>query len=96
MFIVAIFVVLIWLYTELKRFRHKIWGFFLIVLILLTVFGFAVSTKGHDLNLTNFDGIKTAGALYWSWLGGIFGNAKSLTSHATNLDWKGEEKEDEG
>lgn len=89
--IVASLIVVIWLVVELRRFRHKMLAIFLIALILFTYLGFMASIRGKDLNLRSADGIKTAGKLYLSWLGSVFGNLKTITVNAIHMDWKSNE-----
>lgn len=86
--IVLILVVAIWVLIELKRFRHKVLAIFLILLILFTYVSFVATVKGKDIDFTTTDGVKKAGQLYFSWLGSIFRNFKSLTANAINMDWK--------
>ena len=87
--IVIVMVVAIWILIELKRFKHKLFAVFVIVLILGTYLGFMTALKGQDVDLTTFEGIKTAGQLYYSWLGTVFTNIKSITANAIKMDWKG-------
>jgi len=88
--VVGIIVVVIWVFVELKRFKHKIFAMFLIALILFSYLGFMASIKGQDINFKTFDGIKTAGGLYFAWLGNVFKNTKSITTNAIKMDWKGD------
>jgi len=90
--IVAGIVVLIWVFVELKRFKHKIFAMFLIALILFSYLGFMASIKGQDINFKSIDGLKTAGSLYLSWIGNVFKNMKSITTNAIKMDWRSENK----
>ncbi len=87
-FIVAIVVVAIWLIIEMKRLKHKVFAILLIGLILFTYISFTVSLKGKDIDFKSVSGVIEAGKLYFSWLGGVFGNLKSLTAYAFKQDWK--------
>jgi hypothetical protein len=84
--IIAI-VLFIWLYFELKKFKHKIWAMLIIAAILFGYFSFSVTLKGQDINYASIDGIMEAGGIYFSWIGGIFGNLKSITGGAVQMDW---------
>lgn len=90
LFIVGIAIVLIWFLIEFKRVRHKVFAIFLIGLILFTYFSFTSVVKKNGVDLGETSGWIDAGGLYVSWLGGLFGNARSITSHAVGLDWGGE------
>ncbi len=85
--VVAVLIIAIWVIIEIKRFRHKLFAIFLIVLILFTYISFTSVLKGKDINLKSASGLKEAGSLYLSWLGSVFGNLKSITTHAIHMDW---------
>jgi hypothetical protein len=87
-FIVAFLVIAIWLIIEFKRLKHKLFAFFLIGLIIFTYFSFTASIKGHEVDFSSPSGMLEAGKLYLSWLGGVFGNFKSITAYAFKQDWK--------
>lgn len=89
MLIVGIIVVFIWVFIELKRFRHKLWAIFLVALILFSYLGFLASIKGEEINFKTVGGLKIAGNLYLSWLGNIFKNVKIITASAVKMDWDG-------
>jgi len=85
--LVFVLIIVIWLFIEFKRFRHKMFAVFLIVLILFTYFSFAAVIKGKNLDLKTFDGMKQAGGLYVLWLGNIFKNVGTVTSNAIDMNW---------
>ena len=86
--VIAVLLIAIWVIFEVKRFRHKLFAIFLIALILFTYLSFAAVLKGKDIELKTVPGLKEAGSLYVSWLGSIFGNLRSITTHAVDMDWK--------
>ena len=90
--VVGIIVILIWMLVELKRFKHKMYAIFIIILILFVYIGFTASIKGKDINLKSRDGLKTAGGLYLNWLTNVFSNTKTLTYNAIKMDWSAENK----
>ena len=87
LFIVGGLVVAIWVIIEVKRLRHKMFAIFLIALILFTYISFSITLSGHDIDFTEVSGLTQAAKLYFSWLGSVFGNVKSITAQAINLDW---------
>lgn len=87
-FIVAAIIIVIWVFIEIKRFKHKIFAMLLIGLILFTYISFTVSLKGEDVDLKTIPGAIKAGKLYWSWLGTVFTNTKSITAYAAKQDWQ--------
>ncbi len=92
LFIIGILVVVIWVVIEMKRMRHKIFAVALIALILFTYFSFNSVLNRSDIELNSAGSIIDASKLYFSWLGAIFGNFRTVTANAINLDWKGENK----
>jgi len=91
LFIVAALVISIWIVIELKRVRHKIFAIFLIGLILFLYFSSSFVFKEEEIDFKNISGITTAGKLYFTFLGSIFGNLKTITTNAIKMDWKGNE-----
>ena len=86
--VVGVLVAAIWTIIELKRLKHKIFAIFLICLILFTYFSFSAIINTHDVDLKSVEGLTEAGRLYFVWIGALFGNFKSITSHAVKLDWQ--------
>ena len=86
--IIAVLVVAIWLIIEAKRLKHKVFAIVLIMLIIFTYISFAVVIKNNEIDLKTTSGWVSAGKLYFSWLGGIFTNVKSITAYAFKQDWK--------
>jgi hypothetical protein len=85
--IVAILVVGIWVLIEIKRMRHKFFAIFLIAIILFTYISFSITMKSNNLDLTTIDGLSKATKLYFLWLGSAFGNIKSITINAIQMNW---------
>ncbi len=86
--IIAVLIIAIWVIIEMKRMRHKMFALFLIGLILFSYLSFTLVFKDKEINLTNIDGIRDAGGLYFSWFGTVFSNLKSITSNAIEMDWE--------
>ncbi len=84
---IVLIIAVIWGVLELKRFKHRALAIFLMVLLLFTYFSFTTVFKDKKLDLSSVDGIKEAGGIYYSWLGSIFSNVKSLSSNAVKMDW---------
>jgi glucan phosphoethanolaminetransferase (alkaline phosphatase superfamily) len=91
LFVIAVLIIAIWVIIEVKRLRHKIFAIVLIALILFTYLSFTMVMKQHDVDLKTVSGIIEAAGLYVNWLGSLFGNFKSMTTHAIGLDWSGNE-----
>lgn len=85
--IIGVLVASIWVIIEIKRMKHKLFAIFLIALILFTYVSFSVTLKSHDIDYKSVSGITEAGKLYFSWLGSMFGNMRSITTNAIKMDW---------
>ncbi len=85
--IVVLLAITIWVVVEMKRLKHKVFAIVVIFLILFTYFSFAPVITERDLDLTTADGIETAATLYFSWLGSVFTNLRTITSNVVSLDW---------
>ena len=87
LFIISILIIAIWVIIEIKRLRHKLFAIFLIALILFTYISFSLTLKGQDIDFKTVPGLMKATKLYFSWLGSVFGNLKTITTHAVRMDW---------
>ncbi len=77
----------LWFFIEIKRSQKRFLVILAVVLIIGTYFGFYASIRGHDLDLSTFEGVKTAMGLYFSWLGHLAGNLGVITSNVIKMDW---------
>jgi len=85
--IVSVLILGIWVLVEVKRMRHKFFAIFLIGLILFTYISFSVTMKNNNVDLKSVEGLSKATKLYFLWLGSAFGNIKSITANAVQMDW---------
>lgn len=92
LFIVAVLVVFIWIAVEIKRMKHKVFAIILIALILLGYFSVAVVFKDQNVDLKTIPGIIEATGVYFSYVGAIFANFVTITSHAIKMDWTGDDE----
>lgn len=86
-FIVAALVVVIWVLIEVKRMKHKIFAIILIALIIFSYVSASVIFKNQDINFKTVPGIIKASKIYFSWLGSVFVNMKTVTANVINMDW---------
>lgn len=89
LFIITLLIIAIWVIIELKRFRHKLLAMFLIGLILFSYLSMALIFRGQEIDIKTVSGMITAGRIYFSWLGSVFTNLKTVTSRAIDMDWVG-------
>ena len=92
-FIIAAVIILIWVLIEIKRFRHKFFAWFLIILIILGYVSFNLAMKNQNADFKSVSGLLTAGKIYFSWLGSIFGNFKTITTNAIKMNWEANKTE---
>ncbi len=88
----VILVVLVLVVAAFLKFRHMKHRFFLIIILLLLIFIYTTMSnviKNNNLNVTTMNGMVTAGKLYFSWLGHIFGNVKDVTGDVIKMNWAG-------
>ena len=82
--IIVGFVVLSARFREIK---HKLIFTILALFVVFTVIFFGGVYFSGDLSLTSFDGIVSAGKLYFAWLLNLFGNVKGITGYVMGQDW---------
>jgi len=84
---VALFLVVLMMVFKAKEVRHKM-GFLVVACIcLFLAFSFFQVYKTHKVDLKSFEGVVTAGKLYFSWLGHVFTNVKDTVGYAIKQDW---------
>jgi len=86
-FVLAVLLIGIWMLIELKKIKHKLFAILLIGLILFLYITASFTFKGHDINFKSAEGLIKAGKLYFAFLGGFFGNLKTITTHAIDMNW---------
>ncbi len=85
--VIVVLIISIYVFIELKRFRHKMFAIFLIALILFVYLTAMYVFKGKDVNLKTVPGSIDAVKIYFNWLFSIFGNLKTITANAIHMDW---------
>ncbi len=88
-FVIAILIVAIWLLYGFKRIKHKFLAIFLIALVLFSFLSFGAVFGNRDISIKNVSDLGNVVKIYFSWLGSIFGNVKSITADAVKMDWQG-------
>ncbi len=88
---VVAFILIVWLVVTIKQLRHKIFAVFLIFLLMFAYLSFVFVFKEKNIDYKTAPGLMEAGKIYFSWLGSVAGNLKSITSYAVHQNWKGNE-----
>ena len=86
-FLIVLLIIAIWIIIEIRRFRHKIFAIFLILLILFLYISTVVVFNEQEIDLNSVSGVVSATKLYFSWLGSAGGNLKTIVANVINLDW---------
>ncbi len=85
--IVGVVIIFIWLIMEFRRFRHKLLAIFLIITVLSLYISFTLAFKNESVNLGSISGIKETLGIYFSWIGAVSQNFKTITSNVIEMDW---------
>tara|TARA_Y100000034_G_scaffold45400_1_gene55827 strand:- start:8100 stop:8405 length:306 start_codon:yes stop_codon:yes gene_type:complete len=91
MLVISVLIIAIWVIIEIKRLKHKLFAIFLIGLLLFAYFSSVVVFKEKDIDYKTIPGIIDATKIYFSWLGFIFSNMKTITAGAVQMDWESNE-----
>ncbi|MGD9276678.1 MAG: hypothetical protein PVJ67_05885 [Candidatus Pacearchaeota archaeon] len=89
LFMISALIIGIWVLIEVKRMKHKVFAILLIALILFSYVSSAYVFRGHDIQWNTIPGVLEGTKLYFSWLGSVFFNLKSITSYTINMNWEG-------
>jgi len=87
-------IILAFLFLRVKHMKHKV---FLVLVIVALLFFYGTGYKvlsGQDINWRSVKGVEKGARIYVAWLGGVFGNVRSLTANAIKMDWKQENRTD--
>lgn len=85
--IIGVLVILAFLFLRIRHIKHK---FFLIVLLMILLFFYTTGSRvlsEQTINWQSIAGVEKGLKTYFAWLGGIFGNLKSITANAIKMDW---------
>ena len=86
--VMSVLVIGIWVLIEVKRLKHKLFAIAMVGLIIFGYISFVSCTSGENLDLTTVAGLTDASKIYFSWLGMVFGNFKTITSNVVKMDWE--------
>jgi len=90
--IVSLLLIGIWVYIEVQKFKHKAIAIFLIGLLVFIYITGAFVLKDKGASFKSVSGMMTATKIYFSWLGTVFVNLKTITSNAMKLNWENQNK----
>jgi purine-cytosine permease-like protein len=89
MFLVVILVAVlgIMFIAKLSHMKHKISVISVIVLCLFLYLSFVGVAHTNSIKISSFTEFFTAGKLYFSWLGHVFDNMRTITGNVVRMDW---------
>lgn len=85
--IISILAIGIYMIAEFRKVKHQLWAIVIIALLLFAYISFALVLKGRDIDYKSVSGLAHATKIYFSWLGSILGNVKTITGSAVQMDW---------
>jgi len=85
--IISLLIVGIYAIAEFRKVKHQIWAVAIIALLLFAYISFTLVLKGREIDYGTASGLFQATKIYFSWLFGIFGNFKTITGNAIDMDW---------
>jgi hypothetical protein len=83
-FMIVIFMIVIFMILGFIT-KHKLLAIFLIALILFSFFTFNSSFKDKDISINNVSDLGKVVKIYFSWLGSIFANLKTISGQAVKI-----------
>ena len=85
--VTLVIILIIYILIEIKRAKHKVFAIVVIILILFMYFSIAYVFKGQNVDYKSVHGIEGASKIYLAWLGGFYGNVKTVTINAIKMNW---------
>jgi len=92
--IVIVLIILAFVFLKMSHAKHRI---SLIVFILVLLFFYITVSRvftQYDIDWKSSAGMEKGIKVYFSWLGGAFGNLKTITANAIRMDWSQKNKTD--
>jgi len=85
--IVIILVILAFVFLRMSHARRRTTLILLIVFLVFVYFTASHVFKQYDIDWKSASGLSKGAKVYFAWLGGAFGNLRTLTSNAIKMDW---------
>ena len=82
-------IVVLFIFFKAKDFKHRFYTILVIILLVFFYSTFSNVVSDKKVDLKTFDGLTTAGKLYFSWLGHFAGNIRAVSGNAIKMDWAG-------
>lgn len=92
-FVVAAIIIGVWLFVELKGLSHRILAISFILLFVFFYFSYSFVQRNYGPDAEGISGVLEASKIYFSWLGHVFGNIKTITGNVIGMNWTGNHSE---
>ncbi len=86
--IVVLILVLLWFF-KVKHMKHKFYAIIVVVLLIFFYTTFSSVINDNQIDVKSFDGVISAGKLYFSWLGNAIKNMAVIGGDVVKMDWAG-------
>lgn len=73
--------------NKYQSLQGGIFNFIIVVTLAFLVLSVSYVYLSNDVSLNSFENVVDFGGVYFSWLGGLFDNFKSITGYAIDQDW---------
>jgi len=73
--------------AKLSHLKHRLSITGLILFLLFVYITFVVIADNNSVDIGSFKGFFTGIKVYFSWLGHIFGNVRTITGNVVRMDW---------
>lgn len=82
-------VIIAFSFLRMRHLKHKTYAIFIIVIIAFVYLSVTKVVKDNNIDLSSFNGIVSAGKVYFVWLGHVFSNLAHISGNAVNMNWFG-------
>lgn len=85
--IIVVLIVVLWLFLKARHMKHQWYAIFLVLLILFIYLTGWKIINDNNIDLNSFNGVMSAMKLYFSWLGNLFSNVRTIAGDAVKMSW---------
>ena len=86
--IVVFILVLLWFFKA-RHMKNKVYAIAVVLMLLFFYTTFSNVINDNQIDVKSFDGVISAGKLYFSWLGNAIKNIAVIGGNVVKMDWAG-------
>lgn len=83
----VVLVLLVFAFFKFRDTRHKLTFFIVIILLAFLIISIFEVSRSINANINTLSGVTQVGKVYFSWLGNLFTNAKTIGGYAIKQNW---------